>query len=379
MDFAALRSRLEKDAGSLPWSEKAALAREIGEAFVSRQNVPVDAARLLELLAVDGKWEVRKAVADLLHLLPDEHFSGIAARLTEDDNNYVRTAAHKALERRNSGQAMAARRSRGLKKAETEMEKLGRLHGEPVARMVREQAARLYETVIGASVHELRSVVTAMKGNLESLLSGAEAGDGLKSSRRFGPRLRSSIVFMERLLSDMREYTKVPTLERRVELVEEMVHEALDMVRSELKTLEFDTGGIEVRLEVERQLAVPVAREQIVLSLRNLIKNAHESILLDGKHARKGRITISSQAREGDAVVIEVADNGMGLSVEELNDVIRFVPGRSSKKKKLGTGFGLPIAHRYVTAHGGTIEIQSADGKGTHITMWLPGEPKQFK
>ena len=167
MDFAAIRSRLEGDSISLPWGEKAALAREVGEALSSRQKVPDDAARLMELLAADGKWEVRKAVADVLHLLPEEHFSGIAARLTEDDNSYVRTAAQKALERRSSGQAMASKRSRSLKMAESELDKLGRLHGEPVARMVREQAAHLYETVIGASVHELRSVYWI--GNLHTL------------------------------------------------------------------------------------------------------------------------------------------------------------------------------------------------------------------
>lgn len=377
MDLAAIRSRLEQDSSSLPWSEKTALAREVGEALSSRQNVPGEAARLMELMAADGKWEVRKAVADLLHLLPEENFSGIAARLTEDDNSYVRTAAQKALERRRSGQAMVSKRTRGLKKAESDLDKVGRLHGEPVARMVREQAARLYEAVIGASVHELRSVVTAMKDNLENLLSGAEAGDGLKAARRLGPRLRSSVMFMERLLSDMREYTKVPALERRIELVEEMVHEALDMVRSELRTLRLETGGIEVRLEIERQLAVPVAREQIVLSLRNLIKNAHESILLERKRSRRGIVTISAQVSEGDAVLVRITDNGMGLSEQELGEVLQFIPGRSSKAN--GTGFGLPIAHRYVTTHGGMLEIQSVDGKGTQIAVRLPGEPKHSK
>ena len=378
MDFATLRARLEGT--SLSWSEKAALTREIGEALSTRQKVPHDAVCSLELLAGDRKWEVRKAVADLLHLVPETVFSGIAARLTEDDNSYVRVAAQKALERRSSGQSAAARRGRGWKRAETDLERLTRMHGESVGRMVQDQAARLYELVIGSSVHELRSVVTAMKGNLESLLTGAEIGEGVKASRKFGPRLRGSIGFMEKLLSDMREYTKVPAPERRSELVEDMIHEALAMVRSELETLQMDLSAIDVRLDLERQLSARVAREQIVLSLRNLIKNAHESILLDEMRAELRFVAISARMGDGDELLIEIADNGMGLSSDELMEVRRFVPGRSSKKKKNnGTGFGLPIAHRYLTTHGGFLEVHSADGQGTRFVVHLPGELKEPK
>jgi signal transduction histidine kinase len=62
----------------------------------------------------------------------------------------------------------------------------------------------------------------------------------------------------------------------------------------------------------------------------------------------------------------------MGLDENELANVRKFIPGNSSKNN--GTGYGLPIAQRYVTFHGGTLEIQSQDGKGTTVVVRLPAE-----
>lgn len=54
-----------------------------------------------------------------------------------------------------------------------------------------------------------------------------------------------------------------------------------------------------------------------------------------------------------------------------------FVPGRTSKKNR-GTGYGLPIARRYVTAHGGSLAIDSQLGQGTTVTVTLPVEQEEI-
>ena len=55
----------------------------------------------IEVLTVDAKWEVRSDVADLLSLLPEEHFVRAAAMLSEDMNAFVRRSAERAIDRRN--------------------------------------------------------------------------------------------------------------------------------------------------------------------------------------------------------------------------------------------------------------------------------------
>ncbi len=62
----------------------------------------------------------------------------------------------------------------------------------------------------------------------------------------------------------------------------------------------------------------------------------------------------------------------MGLDAEELANVRQLIPGNSSKEH--GTGYGLPIAQRYLSFHGGTLEIESTDGGGTTVVLRLPAE-----
>ncbi len=373
MNVAAVCTQLQQDPDSLPWSEKVGLAAKISAGFGRRATLPASAANVLGLLAVDGKWEVRKAVADLLHLVPDAHFHGLAGQLGGDDNHYVRTATQKALERRSRSQVANRRYGRGLKKVESEIERVARTHGAEVAKVVRDQAVRLYEGLVGASVHEMRAVLTAMRGNVDSLLTEAAKGNGEQAATKFGPRLRSSLQFIEQLLADMRLYSQVPAKTRHTELLAGMVQEALIMVQSEFSATGCKTEGIEISMTVPADLALPALRAQVVLACRNLIKNAHEAILVDEDRGGRGSIQIGA-AQDGAWLELWVADNGMGLSEQELRDVREFIPGKTSKPG--GTGFGLPIAQRYVSFHGGTVEIESVDGSGTTVRIRLPLEPR---
>ncbi len=373
MNVTALCTQLQNDPNSLVWREKVALVTQIREGLDRREKLPEPSVIVLGILATDGKWEVRKAVADLLHLVPDAPFHGLAGELGGDDNHYVRIAAQKALERRSRSQVSSRRHGRGLKKVESEIARVSRTHGPEVAKVVRDQAVRLYEGLVGASVHEMRAVLTAMRGNLDNLLTQVAQGKGEQAAAKLGPRLRSSLQFMEQLLADMRLYSQVPPKARHTELLSGMVQEALSMVQSEFSATGCNTDGIEVSLRVPADLALPASRAQVVLACRNLIKNAHEAILVDDSRHGRGSIQIWA-VQDGAWVELRVEDDGMGLSEQELSDVRQFIPGKTSKPG--GTGFGLPIAQRYVSFHGGTVEIESVDGKGTIVAVRLPLETR---
>jgi signal transduction histidine kinase len=65
---------------------------------------------------------------------------------------------------------------------------------------------------------------------------------------------------------------------------------------------------------------------------------------------------------------IEFEDNGPGIPKEDMKRL--FSPFFTTKTR--GTGMGLAIARKIVTAHGGTIVVDSVEGKGTTVRMWLP-------
>jgi signal transduction histidine kinase len=70
----------------------------------------------------------------------------------------------------------------------------------------------------------------------------------------------------------------------------------------------------------------------------------------------------------GSSVAIAISDTGRGMPTEECRRV--FEPFYS--RKSGGTGLGLTIARRIVTAHGGQIQVESAPGRGTCFTVLLP-------
>jgi signal transduction histidine kinase len=121
-----------------------------------------------------------------------------------------------------------------------------------------------------------------------------------------------------------------------------------------------------------RVLGDPVAFRRI---LENLIANAIDSMASsDGVTSNPGRITVSTQVitREGEppAVRVTVADTGRGMSAEEAQRI--FDDFYTTKER--GTGLGLSIVRRLVMDFNGTIDVDTAPGKGTRISIDIPAE-----
>lgn len=325
----------------------------------------------LRQLARDEKWEVRKEIADHLHLLPDEDFVALAALLTEDDNAWVKGAAERAMQRRRRGEAVETRRRRGVEQVERELSKLERVHGADAARAASDLALRLYEVLMGTSVHELRSVVTVIRSNVEQLVRTQDSPRELEKARqRALPRIVGSIAFLERVLTDMRAYSQTVSRERTAERIADLLAEAHRLVIEELSARGLDTEALDVAIEAPPMLTAKVSRVSIVMAFRNVIKNACEA-LLDSNDRFCGSVAVTARELDSPLVEIVVADTGPGLNPAELDQVREFLPGKTSKKY-IGTGFGLPIARRNLRAHGGSIHFDSAVNTGSRVTMVLP-------
>lgn len=96
----------------------------------------------------------------------------------------------------------------------------------------------------------------------------------------------------------------------------------------------------------------------------NLVINAVQAMKETG-----GKITISTR-RDGDKVKIVFADNGPGISQENLGKI--FNPFFTTKETGQGTGLGLAIVQHIVNEHGGTIAVKSKQGEGATFTITLP-------
>ncbi|SFN33810.1 hemerythrin-like metal-binding domain protein [Formivibrio citricus] len=132
-------------------------------------------------------------------------------------------------------------------------------------------------------------------------------------------------------------------------------------------TINVAWNEIKYKAELDRQYGklppvhcIPAQINQVFM---NLLVNAAQSI--DGM----GRITLRTW-QEGERVCIEISDNGKGMSPEILARI--FEPFYTTKPAGQGTGLGLPLSREIVHKHGGAIEVDSTEGKGTRFRVWLP-------
>jgi two-component system NtrC family sensor kinase len=96
----------------------------------------------------------------------------------------------------------------------------------------------------------------------------------------------------------------------------------------------------------------------------NLLLNARDAIP-DG-----GRITLSTTSSRDGSLVVEVADNGIGIAPENVAKI--YDPFYTTKGVGRGTGLGLAVSYGIVQEHSGHISVESAPGRGTTFRISLP-------
>ena len=129
-------------------------------------------------------------------------------------------------------------------------------------------------------------------------------------------------------------------------------------------------GAIGVDIDVPNELPlIHGDQHQLTQLFTNLLTNAYEA--MDGR----GRVTISAGPTRIDdgemgreAVLVELADEGPGMASEVADRV--FNPFYTTKPQ--GSGLGLAIVRKIVDAHDGSIDLQTAPGRGTKIRVTLP-------
>jgi signal transduction histidine kinase len=103
---------------------------------------------------------------------------------------------------------------------------------------------------------------------------------------------------------------------------------------------------------------------EIQQSILNLLINAMHVVAEE-----TGRITIDTRFQD-DEVFLTVADNGSGMTEEQLNQCMN--PFFTTKKEGEGTGLGLAVVHNIMESHGGRLELESEVGAGTKVHMIFP-------
>ncbi|HKF75752.1 MAG TPA: HAMP domain-containing sensor histidine kinase [Candidatus Dormibacteraeota bacterium] len=241
------------------------------------------------------------------------------------------------------------------------------VHGPPdhasVARAFNAMSARLSANearrrgFLADVTHELRTPLSVIRGQAEAIADGIYPGD----ADHVAPIVDAART-LEALVEDLRTLALSDTgnlgLSREDVDLDGLVH---DTVAAFAATAE--AAGIALTGDVDPAAAtahLDPARIRRVLS--NLVSNAL-------RHTRTGGSVRVAARPDGGSVVVTVADTGEGIPPELLPHVFeRFVRAEGSP----GSGLGLAIARDVVTAHGGSIDIDSSPGAGTTVRVSLP-------
>ena len=148
-----------------------------------------------------------------------------------------------------------------------------------------------------------------------------------------------------------------------------------DLVEEACRSLEDEIRGRSVSLDIA--VGEPLPRvlghaDALVQVLVNLLKNAVEAVSQPREgRSGPGRVRIAA-AEAGGTVTFSVEDDGPGLAEAERERV--FAPFHTTKGGQGGVGLGLAIAGDIIRAHGGSLTVDSAPGRGARFTVSLPAQ-----
>jgi signal transduction histidine kinase/DNA-binding response OmpR family regulator len=153
----------------------------------------------------------------------------------------------------------------------------------------------------------------------------------------------------------------------------ELVREAVTLLAPEAMRAGVDVA-VELADDVPKVVGVRDHLHQVVL---NLLLNAIQATARPprtngGSPAAPGRVRVVLRpgAPEAESVCLEVGDDGCGIASDDLERI--FDPFFTTKGPEVGSGLGLMICHRIVQDHGGSIEVESLEGRGATFRVHLP-------
>ncbi|MBW1668535.1 MAG: GHKL domain-containing protein [Deltaproteobacteria bacterium] len=216
-----------------------------------------------------------------------------------------------------------------------------------------ERLAALGEMVAGVS-HEIKNPLGIIRSTAELLSTMPGATD---TQKKLSEVINEESNRLNRIVTEFLDFAR-PQVPRPAPCdLGEIIKKNLLFLGPELKKRDVK---IQHNLD-EKALGLMADEELLYRALLNLLINAIQSI--DGS----GTIDIRVEQQK-DRYLLQIQDTGSGISPENLKRV--FDPFFTTKEK--GTGLGLAIVRKIIENHNGNISVESREGQGTNVKIWLP-------
>jgi two-component system, OmpR family, phosphate regulon sensor histidine kinase PhoR len=209
--------------------------------------------------------------------------------------------------------------------------------------------------------HELRTPLTAIKGYAETLRKEVDSAPGKKY-------LEIVERNTDRLINIVNDLLVLSSLEEKAVLELEDI-DLRGFLENVIRIFDQRLKDKQLSLVIDVRENLPPIRADL-FKLEQMLVNLLDNAV---KYTDRGGITVSVDVQDK-RVRIQVRDTGIGIPKDDIPRIFErfYVVDKSRSRKSGGTGLGLSIVKHIVLLHHGTIDIESALGKGTSVTVTLP-------
>lgn len=280
--------------------------------------------------------------------LSRQDFHGLVQRYPELAMSIMRSLSAIVRESNDSFVADLNHRNRELQEA---YEKLERTQQELIDHERLSNLGKMSDMIL----HDIRNPVAVLKGYATML---EQVADDPERVREFARRVSIEAQRLSHMAGELLDYARGEVrLDMSVVTPSALVSTAVGYEQEHARV-----SGVLIETEIEDDTAVVVDFDRIVRALLNLLDNAR-------KACQAGDTIKILVTRSQSVATFVISDTGIGMSAEVRRRMFEPFYSRSLG----GTGLGMLVVKNIVEAHGGSMNVSSEEGRGTVVTVQLPG------
>ena len=222
-----------------------------------------------------------------------------------------------------------------------------------------ELSVKQKEDFIAAFAHETKSPMTSIIGYADLIyqnkITGEEAKEAAGVIMNEGMRLQALSAKLMDIVS-LKESGIVKEEINTLEMLEDIKTTITPKIEAKNAKVSYELTDYYIKVDYD------LFKTVIINLVDNSLKAGADEIKINGERISRG------------SYMIKLSDNGMGIPKEELARVkdAFYMVDKSRSRKEHGAGLGLALADRIMKMHGGNIDIESEEGKGTDVILTIP-------